>query len=366
LNDKIIFRFMSQALELAKKSQGKVRPNPSVGAIVVRDEKVVGKGFHKLAGKDHAEVIALKDAGALAKGADLYVTLEPCSHQGKTPPCTNSIISAGITNVFVAMKDPNPLVNGLGIKYLKASGINVTFGIMEDEAKKLNLGFSNRMIKSRPYIRSKIAISLDGKTSLFNGQSQWITSEASRIDVQKWRLKSCAILTGKGTINSDNPSLSVRSVSSGKQPLRIILDSHLRVKVESKILQQSNVVVIYGDDQNSTLTALEKTKAKFIKIPLLDNKLNLAELMTYLNKLQINELWVEAGPNLNGELLKLGLIDELVTYIAPNIMGGNANSMFNAPILEDMKDIIKLSLIDLRSIGDDIRIQTKIRKKDVD
>ena len=357
---------MSLALALAKKSQGNARPNPSVGAIVVKDEKIVGKGSHEVFGKDHAEVIAIKEAGLLTKGADLYVTLEPCSHQGKTPPCTNAIISAGISNVYIAMKDPNPLVNGLGIEYLKNNGISVTSGIMEDEAKQLNLGFLNRMIKSRPYIRSKIAISLDGKTSLFNGQSQWITSEASRADVQKWRLKSCGILTGRGTINSDDPSLSVRTLSLNHQPLRIILDSHLRVKVESKILQQSNVIVFYGADKNLNLTKLKKTKAEFIKIPLLDKKINLVELMKYLNELEINELWVEAGPDLNGELLRLGLLDELITYTAPYIMGGNANGMFNAPILKDMKDKIKLSILDLRSVGEDIRIQTKIWKKDVD
>ena len=357
---------MSEALLLAKKRHGRVRPNPSVGAIVVKDEKIVGKGFHEISGKDHAEVIALKDAGSLAKDADLYVTLEPCNHQGKTAPCTNAIISAGISNVYIAMKDPNPLVNGLGIEYLKSNGINVTSGIMEEEAKKLNLGFLNRMIKSKPYIRSKIAMSLDGKTSLFNGQSQWITSEASRIDVQKWRLKSCAILTGKGTINSDNPSLSVRDIAANEQPLRIILDSHLRVEVESKILQQSNVIVIYGTDKNSNLTSLKKTKAEFIKMPLLENKINLSELMTYLTKLEINELWVEAGPDLNGELLKFGFLDELITYTAPYIMGGNANSMFNAPILDDMKDKIKLCVLDCRNVGDDIRIQARVCKDDVD
>ena len=357
---------MSQALALAKKSQGQVRPNPSVGALIVKDGVIVGKGFHAISGEGHAEIIALKDAGALANDADLYVTLEPCNHQGKTPPCTTAIISAGISNVYVAMKDPNPLVNGLGIKYLKSNGINVIYGIMEEEAKKLNLGFLNRMKNSKPYIRSKIAISIDGKTSLFNGQSQWITSEASRMDVQNWRLKSCAILTGKGTINSDNPSLTIRNSPSDQQPLRIILDSYLRIKIESKILQQSNVIVIYGTDQNSNLTKLKKTKAKFIKMPLLDNKINLSELMVYLNKLEINDLWVEAGPELNGELLKFGLLDELITYTAPYIIGGNANSMFNSPILDDMKDKIKLLVLDCRNIGEDIRIQAKVFKDNVD
>ena len=356
---------MAKALSLAKKSQGKARPNPSVGAIIVKNEKIVGKGFHKIAGQDHAEIISLKEAGALAKGADLYVTLEPCSHQGKTPPCVKSIVSSGVINVYIAMTDPNPLVSGSGIDYLKKNGLNVILGIMEEEAKKLNLGFINRMINSRPYIRSKIAISLDGKTSLQNGKSRWITSKSSRADVQKWRLRSCAILTGKGTINIDDPSLSIRDISSKNQPLRIILDSYLRINPDAKILQQNNVMVIYGEDQNLNLTRLKKTKAKLKKLSLFNNKIDLIELMRYLNKIEINELLVEAGPELNGELLRLGLLDELITYMAPYIMGGSANSMFNAPILKNMKNKIKLSVVDFRNIGEDIRIQAKLSKNDV-
>jgi len=357
---------MSQALALAKKSQGQSRPNPSVGALIVKNGTIVGRGFHSVYGEDHAEVLALQEAGPLSKGADLYITLEPCNHQGKTPPCTESIISAGITNVFIAMKDPNPLVNGSGTNYLKRNGINVTSGIMEEDAKKINRGFINRMVNSKPYVRSKIAMSFDGKTSLFDGQSQWITCEASRADVQKWRSKSCAILTGKGTINSDNPRLSVRKISSQKQPLRIILDSHLNVKESSEILQQDNVIVIYGDDLNLNLQKLKKSRARFVKIPLLNNKIDLNKLMSYLNTLEINELLVEAGPDLNGELLRLGLVDEFITYTAPYIMGGDANGLFNSPIIKSMKDKIKLSIIDFRHIGEDIRIQAIVSKSHVD
>jgi len=357
---------MSQALALAKKSQGQVRPNPSVGALIIKDGVIVGKGFHAIFGEDHAEVLALKDAGLLSKGADLYITLEPCNHQGKTPPCTESIISAGIINVFIAMQDPNPLVNGSGIEHLKKNGINVTLGIMEEEAKKINIGFTNRMINSKPYVRSKIAMSFDGKTSLSNGQSQWITCEASRADVQKWRSKSCAILTGRGTINSDNPRLSIRTIPSSKQPLRIILDSHLSVKENSEILQQDKVIVFYGEDLNLNLQKLKNTRAKFVKIALLNNKIDLNKLMNYLNTLEINELLVEAGPGLNGELLRLGLIDEFITYTAPYIMGGDANGLFNSPVLKSMKDKIKLSIFDFRHIGEDIRIQAIVSKCDVD
>jgi diaminohydroxyphosphoribosylaminopyrimidine deaminase/5-amino-6-(5-phosphoribosylamino)uracil reductase len=264
------------------------------------------------------------------------------------------------------MQDPNPLVNGSGAEYLKKNGINVTSGIMEEEAKKINIGFINRMINSKPYVRSKIAMSFDGKTSLSDGQSQWITCEASRADVQKWRSKSCAILTGRGTINSDNPRLSVRKISSLKQPLRIILDSHLHVKENSKILQQDNVIVVYGDDLDSNLQKLKNTRVKFVKIPLLNNKIDLNKLMSYLNALEINELLVEAGPDLNGELLRLGLIDEFITYTAPYIMGGDANGLFNSPILKSMKDKIKLSIVDFRHIGEDIRIQAIVSKRHVD
>tara|TARA_B100000768_G_C11275061_1_gene375506 strand:+ start:172 stop:1245 length:1074 start_codon:yes stop_codon:yes gene_type:complete len=357
---------MSQALALAKKSQGQPRPNPSVGALIVKEGTVVGRGFHSVYGEDHAEVLALQEAGPLSKGADLYITLEPCNHQGKTPPCTESIISAGITNVFIAMKDPNPLVNGSGTNYLKRNGINVTSGIMEEDAKKINRGFINRMINSKPYVRSKIAMSFDGKTSLFDGQSQWITCEASRADVQKWRSKSCAILTGRGTINSDNPRLSVRKISSQKQPLRIILDSHLNVKESSGILQQDNVIVVYGDDLNLNLQKLKNTRAMFVKMPLLNNRIDLDKLLSYLNTLEINELLVEAGPDLNGELLRLGLIDEFITYTSPYIMGGDANGLFNSPILKSMKDKIKLSICDFRNIGEDIRIQAIVSKHHVD
>jgi len=357
---------MSLALALAKKGQGKARPNPCVGAVVVKNKKIVGRGFHEKYGSEHAEVIALKEAGKLSKGADLYITLEPCNHQGKTPPCTTTIISSGIANVFIAMEDPNPLVNGSGIAHLELNGIKVIRGIMEDEAKNLNLGFINRMTKSRPYVRSKIAISLDGKTSLSNGESKWITSEESRADVQKWRLKSCAILTGKGTINFDNPTLSVRSVSPKQQPLRIILDSYLTIKSDSKILKESNIIIIYGEDKDLNIKKLKKNKVTFKKLPLLNNRINLGDVMAYLNELNINELWVESGPELNGQLLSLGLLDELITYTAPYILGGNANSMFNAPILNSMNDKIKFSVLDIRSFGEDIRIQAKPIKKDVD
>jgi diaminohydroxyphosphoribosylaminopyrimidine deaminase/5-amino-6-(5-phosphoribosylamino)uracil reductase len=351
---------MSQALSLASKGSGKTKPNPCVGSVIVRDNKIIGKGYHSIAGGMHAEIIALNEAGERARNADLYVTLEPCAHYGKTPPCIESIISAGIRRVFIAMEDPNPLVKGKGISVLRKNNIEVTTGILVEEAKEINLGFISRMTLGRPYVYSKIATSLDGRTSLINGESQWISSEDSRKDVQIWREKSCAILTGVGTVNYDNPNLTVRNISSQQQPLRIILDSNLSIDLNSKILSQENVLLVYGDDPKNKLKLLIDSKVRTLHLPLKNEKINLHKLMEYLAKIEINNLWVEAGPNLNGSLLELGLIDELITYMAPILLGGNANSMFNNPILKLIENKIHLKLHDVRSVGCDLRIQSRV------
>ena len=353
---------MSQALSLARKGSGKTKPNPCVGSVIVRDNKIIGKGYHSKAGGMHAEIIALEDAGELARDADLYVTLEPCAHYGKTPPCIEAILIAGIKRVFISMEDPNPLVKGKGISILRENNIKVITGILEEEAKEINLGFIARMTLSRPYIYSKIATSLDGSTSLISGESQWISSEDSRKDVQIWREKSCAILTGVGTVNYDNPNLTVRNISAQQQPLRVILDSNLTIDLNSKILSQENVLLVYGDDPKNKLQLLVDSKVRTLRLPLKNKKINLHKLMEYLATIEINNLWVEAGPNLNGALLELGLIDELITYIAPILLGGNANSMFNNPILKSIENKIYLKLHDVRSVGCDLRIQSRIIK----
>ncbi len=357
---------MSQALRLARQGIGLTKPNPCVGALIVKENKVVGKGSHLKAGHDHAEVIAIQEAGSQAKGADLYVTLEPCNHQGKTPPCASAIVKAGILRVYIATQDPNSLVSGNGIKYLKQNKIEVVVGILKDEAIEINRGFFYRMEHARPFIRSKIAASLDGRTSLVDGTSQWITSEASRQDVQLLRSKSCAILTGVGTINKDDPSLTVRSRSDTLQPIRLIVDSHLSINTKAKILHQSNVHLLYGNDPYGNLAKLKKTNATIIQMALIDNQIDLNGLMEYLNQLEINDLLVEAGPTLNGVLLKMTMINELITYTAPILLGGNANPMFNFPVLKSMKDKVKLSIVDTRVIGSDIRITSRLEINGLD
>ena len=351
---------MSQALSLAIKGAGKTKPNPCVGCVIVRDKSIIGQGYHSKAGGMHAEIIALEEAGGLARNADLYVTLEPCAHYGRTPPCLESIISAGIKRVFVAMEDPNPLVKGKGISILRENNIEVIKDVLIEQAKEINLGFISRMNLNRPYVRSKIAISLDGRTSLRGGESQWISSEDSRRDVQIWRENCCAILTGVGTVNFDNPNLTVRHISEQEQPLRVILDSNLSIDLNSKILTQENVLLVYGDDPKNKLKLLTDSKVRTLYLPLNKKKINLYKLMEYLAKIEINNLWVEAGPNLNGSLLELGLIDELIAYMAPILLGGNANPMFNNPILKSVKNKIHLKLHDVRNVGCDLRIQSRV------
>jgi len=351
---------MSQALSLAIKGSCKTKPNPYVGCIIVKDNIIIGQGYHSKSGGMHAEILALQEAGENARNGDLYVTLEPCAHYGKTPPCIESIISIGIKRVFIAMKDPNPLVKGKGIAILRKNNIEVITDILVEQAKEINLGFISRMSLRRPYIRSKIATSLDGKTSLMSGESQWISSEDSRRDVQIWREKSCAILTGVGTVNFDNPNLTVRHISSQEQPLRIILDSHLSINLNSKILTQENVLLVYGDDPKNKIKLLKNIKVTTLCLPLSNKKINLHKLMEYLVRIEINNLWIEAGPNLNGSFLELGLIDELITYMAPILLGGNASQMFNAPILKSVKNKIHLKLYDVRHVGCDLRIQSRV------
>ena len=351
---------MSQALSLAVKGLGKTKPNPYVGCVIVQGSNIVGQGYHSKAGGRHAEILALEEAGDLSRNADLYVTLEPCAHYGKTPPCIKSIVLAGIKRVFIAMEDPNPLVRGKGISILRENNIEVITGILLEQATEINLGFISRMTLSRPYIRSKIAASIDGRTSLVSGESQWISSEDSRRDVQAWRDRACAILTGVGTVNYDNPNLTVRHVSLKQQPLRIILDSNLSINLNSKILTQENILLVYGRDPKNKLKSLIDSKVNTLCLPMHKKKINLYKLMEYLAEIEINDLWIEAGPDLNGSMLELNLIDELITYIAPILLGGNANPMFNNPILKSIENKIHLKLHDVRSIGCDLRIQSRV------
>lgn len=352
---------MAQALRLAERGLFTTMPNPRVGCVLVRDNVIVGQGWHERAGQAHAEVKALLQAGEAAKGATAYVTLEPCSHVGRTPPCADALVSAGVRRVVAAMQDPNPKVAGSGLARLQAAGIETASGLMYAQARELNPGFVCRMEYGRPWVRSKIAASLDGRTALQNGVSQWITGDAARLDVQRWRARSCAILTGIGTVLQDDPQLNVRDLSFGRQPLRILLDSHLQLPLSARILESGNLLIVCGDHASTRAEALRVAGAEVMPLPGTDGRVDLNALMTELGRREINELHVEAGAILNGALLQLGLLDEVLVYLAPTLMGASARGMFEIPVLTDMKQRNDLEIIDMDKVGEDIRIRARPR-----
>jgi diaminohydroxyphosphoribosylaminopyrimidine deaminase / 5-amino-6-(5-phosphoribosylamino)uracil reductase len=351
--------FMTRALQLAEQSLYTTMPNPRVGCVVVKDGKIVGEGAHLKAGGPHAEIFALQQAGNAAKGATAYVTLEPCSHTGLTPPCSQAIINAGLTKVIAAMQDPNPLVAGSGLAHLQAQGIEVLSGLMQAQSEALNPGFISRMTKKLPFVRSKIAASLDGKTALHNGQSQWITSEAARLDVQHWRARSCAILTGVGTVRADNPSMLVRLDNIDHQPLRVVVDSQLQTDADANICQGGNVLIAFAKPNPQKEAQFINAGVALLWIPNNEGKVCLKTLLSHLASQQINEVLVEGGEGLNGALLAQGLIDELLLYYAPKLMGGAAKSLFAMPAFTSMQQAIDLQIIDMRQIGIDIRLRAK-------
>jgi diaminohydroxyphosphoribosylaminopyrimidine deaminase/5-amino-6-(5-phosphoribosylamino)uracil reductase len=354
--------FMSHALQLAEQGLFTTRPNPRVGCVIVKDGKIVGEGAHLKAGQPHAEVFALRQAGDLAKGATAYVTLEPCSHSGRTPPCSQALIDAGVTKVIAAMQDPNPLVAGSGLAHLQTHSIEVASGLMQAQAEALNSGFIARMTRNTPHVRGKIAASLDGKTALNNGISQWITSEAARADVQHWRARSCAILTGVGTVLADNPSMTVRLDSEAEalvQPMRIIVDSTLKTPIDAKILTGGNVLIAFAQDADYKSTALLAAGAELLCIPNEQGKVCLKTLLAHLAAREINEVLCEGGEGLNGALLAQNMIDELLIYYAPKLMGGAAKNMFAMPALTAMQQAVDLQILDVRHIGSDIRLRAK-------
>ncbi len=351
--------FMTHALQLAERGLFTTMPNPRVGCVIVKDGKIVGEGAHLKAGEPHAEVFALRQAGEQARGATAYVTLEPCNHTGRTPPCTHALLEAGITKVIAAMVDPNPFVAGSGLAHLQAHGIETISGLMQAQAEALNLGFISSMSRGFPYVRSKIAASLDGKTALNNGVSQWITSESARLDVQHWRARSCAILTGIGTVLADKPSMTVRDLQTDRQPLRVIVDSQLQTPIDAKILQDGNALIAFAQQNPQKEAQLLAAGAALICLPNDEGKVCLKTLLSHLAHMQINEVLVEAGEGLNGALIALHLIDELLIYYAPKLMGSGANSMFAMPALTSMSQAIDLAIIDLRQVGVDIRLRAK-------
>jgi len=353
--------YMVQALRLAEQGMYTTMPNPRVGCVIVNNSEVVGTGAHLRAGEPHAEVLALRAAGERARGADVYVTLEPCSHHGRTPPCAEALVGAGVKRVISAMQDPNPLVSGSGLAFLESNNIEAASGLMQAQAIELNPGFISRMTRNRPFVRSKIAASLDGRTALANGESKWITGDAARLDVQHWRARSSAILTGVGTVLADDPQLTVRKLDVLNQPLRVVVDSELRISPQAKILQGGNVLIAYASDPDSKAAVLQQAGAELILLPAAAGRVELEELMAELARREINEVLVEAGQGLNGALLELDLIDEFLMYYAPVLMGTEAKGMFAIPALTQMSQRTQLEIVELRQFGSDIRIRVKTR-----
>lgn len=348
---------MAQALRLAEKGLYTTTPNPRVGCVIVRDGKVVGSGWHERAGEPHAEIHALVQAGGSAQGATAYVTLEPCSHHGRTPPCAEALIKAGVSRVVVAMIDPNPQVAGDGLAQLQQAGIRTDIGLLEKEAHDLNPGFVSRMTCGRPWLRLKIAASLDGKTSLNNGVSQWITGADARRDAHRLRARSCAVLTGIGTVLADDPSLNVREVETSRQPLRVVVDSGLRMPPMAKMLLGEDVLVVTASGDQVKAGRLREAGAEVLMLPPLEGRVDLVRMLDELGKRGVNEITVEAGRGLNGALVRQGLVDEFVIYFAPLLLGDRARGMFDLPELVEMGARRELRIADVAMVGRDVRIR---------
>jgi diaminohydroxyphosphoribosylaminopyrimidine deaminase/5-amino-6-(5-phosphoribosylamino)uracil reductase len=329
-----------------------------VGCVIAKNNKIIGEGFTQPAGQAHAEIWALQDAahrGHDVRGATVYVTLEPCCHHGRTPPCVDALINAGVGKVVVAILDPNPLVAGQGLAHLQSAGIEVVCGLLEDEAREMNIGFFSRMQRGKPWVRMKAAASLDGKTALNNGQSQWITSEPARADGHWWRARACAVLTGSGTVNQDDPQLNVRAVETPRQPRRIIVDSNLQISPRARILEGGGTLIVAARPDPQKEALLRDCGAEIITLPNARGKVDLPALMLELGKRQINELHVEAGFKLNGSLIEENCGDELLLYLAPSLLG-DAQGLFNLRALDTLQDRRHLAFHEVKQVGPDLRI----------
>ena len=349
--------YMAQAIQLAWKGLYTADPNPRVGCVIVKQDQIVGRGWHHRAGEAHAEINALHDAGHEAEGADCYVTLEPCSHFGRTPTCADALIQAGIKRLFGGMTDRNPWVSGAGIQRVKQAGIKVHDGLLTHQAERLNPGFIKRMSLGRPFVRTKMAMSLDGRTAMASGESKWITGPEARADVQKLRARSSAVLTGIGTVLADDPLLNVRHVEDWypageviRQPLKVVVDSELRMPGNAKILNDDKVLLFTNSDQ------MIRDDVETIVLPAPNHQVDLSGMLAVLAKREVNEVMVEAGAVLNGALLRSQLIDEMIFYVAPKLMGDAARAVFHLPGMERMAQNIHLQITDIRAVGQDWRI----------
>ena len=350
--------FMQRALQLAEQGMFGAHPNPMVGCLLVKDDEIVGEGWHARAGEAHAEVNAISDAGDKARGATAYVTLEPCSHHGKTPPCCDALIAAGIRQVVIAHEDPNPKVDGNGIERLRTAGLTVRSGFMSQEARQLIAGFLSRIERGRPRVQLKIACSLDGRIAMANGQSQWITGVEARSDVQRLRARAGAVMTGVGTVLADDPSLTVREEKLNpynRQPLRVVLDSDLRMSAEAKMLSLPGETVIFCSSDVSA-QALISAGAEVVTVSGSDGLLDLSLVLQALADREVNDLLVEAGPTIAGQLVEQDLVDEFVIYQAPHILGSETMGMFSTPSWKELADRQALTITDVVQVGNDTRI----------
>jgi diaminohydroxyphosphoribosylaminopyrimidine deaminase / 5-amino-6-(5-phosphoribosylamino)uracil reductase len=371
-------RAMARALELAGRGLETTQPNPRVGCVIAQGEQIVGEGWHERAGEPHAEVNALRAAGSKAGGATAYVTLEPCSHHGRTPPCVDALIAAQISRVVFALEDPNPRVSGQGAEALRRAGVRVDCGLMAAQAADLNPGFLRRMRVGRPWVRVKLAMSLDGRTALASGASQWITGAAAREDVQHWRARSSAVLTGIGTVLADDPRLDVRlpDPPSGKprlQPLRVVLDARLRTPPGARMLASGGgVLIVTAADQGASQRELAVRRAELTRrgAQIEDaaaaapadpggGRLSLPDVLDRLGRRGINELWVEAGPRLAGALLSEGLVDELIVYLAPKLLGPQARPLVEMGELRNLQDAPNFVIMESRPMGEDLRLRIR-------
>ena len=359
-------KFMAAAIRIAGYGMNTSQPNPRVGCVIVKKERIIAEGFHAVCGGPHAEIEALKIAGANAHGATAYITLEPCCHSGRTGPCTKALINAGISSVVVASLDPNPKVNGAGIAQLRQAGLETLVGVLEEQARALNPGFIKRMELGLPYIRCKLAMSLDGKTSMASGDSKWITGPESRADVQRLRARSSAILTGIDTVLADNPALTVRSKDLGlasdlpppkRQPLRAIVDTSLRCDPSLRVLHEPGHTIIFTcANSPNRFTSLEKQGAEVIKVPKLGQYTSLPAVIDVLTQRECNEILVECGPRLAGSVIEQGLLDELVLYIAPKLLGQQTCDLAVLPSLSTLAQAIELNIVDITPISRDVKI----------
>ncbi|NIE69378.1 bifunctional diaminohydroxyphosphoribosylaminopyrimidine deaminase/5-amino-6-(5-phosphoribosylamino)uracil reductase RibD [Pantoea sp. Acro-807] len=363
-------RYMARALELARRGRFTTTPNPNVGCVIVRDGTIVGEGWHQRAGEPHAEVHALRMAGEQARGATAYVTLEPCSHHGRTPPCCDALIAAGVSRVVVAMQDPNPQVAGRGLWRLQQGGIEVSHGLMMAEAEALNRGFLKRMRTGFPWIQLKLGASLDGRTAMASGESKWITSAAARRDVQQFRAQSSAILTSSATVLADDPSLTVRAdelsdsvlqqldTQTLRQPVRVVVDSQQRVTPQHRLIHQPGESWLMRTAPDDAAWPESVTQ---IAVPPRGEQLDLVAMMMLLGQRQINSVWVEAGAGLAGALIQAGLVDELIVYIAPILLGDAGRGLCTLPGLEALSAAPRLDFRDVRKVGDDLRLTLTLR-----